>query len=108
MSWPQSFFFPHAVSIRAHTGGGGRGDSYSAPAPSIAEVKDEAQLVRGPDGREVTSSSQVTVPLATIAPLGSLVTVWPRTPAEREAAVIRVRHDENPAPLPSFQILYLE
>ncbi|MDY0830738.1 hypothetical protein SK224_16505 [Microbacterium sp. BG28] len=109
MSFPASFFFPHTVSIRALAGGGGMRPSYFGPETVIAEVKDEAQLIRTADGAEITSSTQVTVPLATIVPLGSLVTVWPgQGAAERESAVLRVGRDENPPPLPSHLVLYLK
>ncbi|MDQ1206203.1 hypothetical protein [Microbacterium sp. SORGH_AS_0862] len=108
MSFPASFFFPHIISIRALAGGAGMGETYADAVPSIAEVKDEAQLVRTADGAEVTSSTQVTVPLDTAAPLGSLVTVWAGQGAQRESVVLRVARDENPPPLPSHLILYLE
>jgi len=108
VSFPASFFFPHTVNIRALAGGAGVGETYADAVSAIAEVKDESQLVRNADGAEVTSSTQVTVPLDTDAPLGSLVMVWPGQGAERESVVLRVARDENPPPLPSHLILYLE
>lgn len=108
MTWPASFFYPHTVSIRALEEGAGMGPSLGPARTSIAEVKDEAQLIRTDRGDEATSSTQVTLPLSTLAPLDSEVTVWAGTPAERTAVVIKVARDENPPPLPSHQIVYLE
>lgn len=101
------FFFPHTVLIRDAVDGGGEGTSFGPARPSIAETIDERTLVKNRDNLEVVSNSRVTVPLdANVAP-GALVTVWPGTPASREAEVIRVGRDENAAPLPSHLILWL-
>lgn len=102
------FWFPHHVRISPLTGSGGMGDQHGPPVPADAEVKDEARLIRDADGAQIVSSAQVTVPLGTVAPLGSLVTVWPDTHAERTSPVLRVRRDENDPDLDSFQILFLE
>lgn len=90
-----AFFYPHTVSIRARIGGGSLGPRYAAPQPASAEVLDEVQMVRTIDGQEVVSSTQVTVPLDTVVPVGSLVTVWPNTPNAREAEVLQVSRDDN-------------
>lgn len=108
MSWLQRFLFPHAVSIQAARRGGGMGGGFAQAVDVAAEVKDGSQLVRTPDGVEIVSTSQVTVSLGTVAPIGSLVTVWAGTPAERESTVVQVGRDENDPPLPSHQILYLK
>lgn len=108
MSWPRSFFYPHSVIIRAYVEGAGMGSSLADPVTSIAEVKDESQLIRTDRGDESTSGTQITLPLTAVVPLDSEVTVWSGTPAERTAVVIKVARDENPPPLPSHQIVYLE
>lgn len=109
MSWPDDVFFPDSVIVQA-VQTGGMGTSLGAKYPSPAEVIDQQSLVRGADGKEVVSSSRVTVPLSPPVPLGSLVTVWPNGPASatRTAVVLQVGRDENPPPLPSHQVLYLK
>ena len=64
-------------------------DGATAPQFDLpAEVKDRQTLVRDPDGHEVVSSTQVSLPLPEQVPLGSLVTVWAGTAREREAVVL--------------------
>ncbi len=84
------------------------GTGYGPKRRLASETIDEQQLVRDADGQEVVSSTRVTVPLVSNVPVGSLVTVWPGGTAEREAKVLRVGRDENPGPLPSHLILWLE
>jgi hypothetical protein len=102
------FWFPDAVKVEAKQGRGGMGAKYAAEVDSVAEVKDEQKLVRTADGAEVVSSSNVTVPLDPVIPLGSLVTVWPGGTAERTAVVLAVSRQVNHPPLPSHQVLWLE
>lgn len=108
MSW-DGFFLPHTVKVRTRSGSAGMGSSYSDSQDSPAEVKDEQRLVRDASGAEVVSSTQVTIPLNPHVPLGSLVTVWPGQPAEREAKVLAVARNDNTddVDLDSFQLLYL-
>jgi len=109
VSWDDPFFYPHTVSIRNARPAGGMGTGYAAPRPVNAEVKDEQRLVRGADGREIVSSSSVTVPISEHVPVGSLVTVWPGTAREREASVLAVSADENGVDdLDSFLVLSLK
>lgn len=107
-SWG-GFFLPHTVHVRAFTGGAGMGGAHADTVQVAAEVKDERTLVRNDSGAEVVSSSQVTVPLETVVPIGSLVTVWQGLPAERESEVIAVAANDNTddPDLDSFQVLYL-
>lgn len=107
MTWPDSFFYPHTVSIRDMVPAGGMGPKPGATRDSIAEVIDERTLVKNRDNREVVSNSRVTVPISPVVAVGALVTVWPGEPDEREAEVIRVGRDKNDPPLPSHQILWL-
>lgn len=108
MSW-DGFFLPHTVRVRALAGVGGMGAVHAAPVSVSAEVKDQQTLVRSAAGSEVVSSSQVTVPLEAVVPVGSLVTVWLGLPAERESEVIAVAANDNTddPDLDSFQVLYL-
>jgi len=103
------FFLPHTVSVRALTSSGGMGSTYAVAATFDAEVKDEQRLVRNKAGAEVVSSSQVTVALDPMVPVGSLVTVWPTQPSAREAVVLAVARNDNTDDLDfdSFQVLYL-
>lgn len=108
MIFPGDFFFPDVVDVRDRVAGAGMGAGFGDSRRLVSETLDVQQLVRGDDGQEVVSSSRVTVPLESNVPVGSLVTVWPGGSAERTAKVLRVGRDENPPPLPSHQILWLE
>ena len=109
MSWDDPFFYPHKVSIRNARPSGGMGTGYAAARTVRSEVKDEQRLVRTADGREVVSSSSVTVPVSEHVPVGSLVTVWPGTAREREAEVLAVAANENDIDdLDSFLVLSLK
>ncbi|MFE9232050.1 hypothetical protein [Cellulosimicrobium funkei] len=107
MAWG-AFWYPHTVKVRNLTGSGGMGNSYANPRTRSAEVKDTQTLVRDADGREVTSSTQVTLPLPEDVPLGSLVTVWPGLPQEREARVLAASLNPNGPPLDAYLLLWLE
>jgi hypothetical protein len=99
-------FTPHEVTIRALTGSGGMGRTYADPATVAAFVKDEVRMVRNSTGAEVVSSSTVTLGFDVQAPPGSLVTVWPGLPGQREAEVISSGRAAHPR-LPAFQTLAL-
>jgi hypothetical protein len=102
-----AFWYPHQISIRDLTGKGGMGSTYGAPRTLSAEVLDEQTLVRDADGREVVSSTRVTLPLPEHVPLGSLVTVWPGEPHEREAEVLAAAVNPNDPPLDAYLVLRL-
>lgn len=108
MSWPESFFFPDVVDVRDRGAGGGMGGGYAPKRRLPSETIDKQEIVRNTAGEEVVSSTRVTVHLDANVPLGSLVTVWPGKPGEREAEVLQVGRDENPPPLPSHLILWLK
>lgn len=107
MAW-DAFFYPHTVKVRDRRTGGGLGPSYAPSRDLRAEVKDVQTLVRDADGAEVVSSTQVTIPLPDDVPLGSLVTVWPGTPRQREAVVLAAAANPNDPPLDAYLLLSLE
>ena len=107
MSWG-AFFYPHTVLVRDKASSGGMGATYGPPRTLAAEVKDRQTPVRDADGREVVSSTQVTLPLPEHVPLGSLVTVWPGGPREREARVLSASANPNSPPLDDYLLLSLE
>ena len=107
MSWG-AFWFPHTVQIRDALPAGGMGGGFGAARTLAAEVIDTQTLVRDKDGREVVSSTRVTVPLPQHVPLGSLVTVWPGLARERTALVLAVAANENADLLDSYLVLSLE
>lgn len=107
MTWGP-FFFPHQVLVRNLQLAGGMGATHTAARTLAAEVLDTQTLVRDKDGREVVSSTRVTVALPEHVPLGSLVTVWAGTPRERVAVVLAVAVNDNDDPLDSYLVLSLE
>lgn len=109
MTWGDAFWWPHEVSIRDLQGAGSHGDVFAAARSGVpAEVIDQTRMVRAADGREVVSSTRVTVAGSPPVPLGSLVTVWPGGAHEREARVLQVGYSEDAPPLPTHQVLFLE
>ena len=94
MSWGP-FFFPHQVMVRNLQPAGGMGATHATARALAAEVLDTQTLVRDKDGREVVSSTRVTVALPEHVPLGSLVTVWAGSPRERTAVVLAVAVNDN-------------
>lgn len=106
MSWDDPFWYPHTVKVR-DAQSNGMGSSHGTAREVRAEVRDEQRLVRTADGAEVLSSTQVTVPATENIALGSLVTVWPGKPGEREATVLAVARAENDDDLDSFVVLAL-
>jgi hypothetical protein len=107
MTWG-GFFYPHQVLVRDLVRAGGMGSSHGAARALAAEVIDTQTLVRDKDGREVVSSTRVTLPLPQHVPLGSLVTVWPGMPQEREARVLAASLSPNDPPLDAYLLLSLE
>jgi hypothetical protein len=107
VSWG-TFWYPHQIRIRDLTGSGGMGSTYGPPRTVAAEVIDEQTLVRDADGREVISSTRVTLALPEHVPLGSLVTVWPGQPYEREARALSTAVNPHDPPLDAHLLLRLE
>jgi hypothetical protein len=100
------YFTPHTVVVQALTSGGGMGDTYAAPRDVAGFAQDEQKQVRAADGTEVVSTGQVTVNFDEDIPVGSLVTVWPDSPAAREAVVVGISRNEHPN-FPAYQTLLL-
>jgi hypothetical protein len=99
-------FTPHTVLVRDFLGNTGMGSAYGPPRPVAAFAEDEQKTVRSRDGAEVVSTSQVHLNFGEAVPLGSLVTVWPGMPGEREAEVLAIgRHQADG--WPAFQTLSL-
>lgn len=107
MSWGP-FWYPHTVSVRDLTSQGGMGPAFGPARTVAAEVIDEQTLVRDADGREVVSSTRVTLALPEHVPLGSLVTVWPGQPYERQARVLSAAVNPHEPPLDAHLLLRLE
>lgn len=107
MSW-SSYFYPHRVRVRDALPGGGMGAGYAPARELSAEVRDKQTLVRDSNGAEVVSSSQVSLPLPEHVPVGSLVTVWPGLPQQREARVLASSLNPNDPPLDAYLLLSLE
>ena len=107
MTWG-GFFYPHQVLVRDLVRAGGMGQTHGAARALAAEVVDTQTLVRDKDGREVVSSTRVTLPLPQHVPLGSLVTVWPGIPQEREARVLAASLNPSDPPLDAYLLLSLE
>ena len=107
MTWP-AFFYPHEVQVQDVIGGGGGGTRHGDKRPVPAEVKDGHQLVRTTEGKEIVSSSQVTVALDAGVEVGAKVTVWPGTPRERTSVVLAIdTNDNTDVPLDDFLVLSL-
>lgn len=99
-------FTPHTVLVRDFIENTGMGSGHGPPRPVAAFAQDEQKLVRGRDGAEVVSTSQVTVNFDEVVPLGSLVTVWPGMTGQREAEVLAIGRHEAPG-WPAYQTLSL-
>ncbi|OPC83008.1 hypothetical protein B4N89_20560 [Embleya scabrispora] len=79
----------HVVTVETYAGEGSHGSVYGPPAPVSCLLSQVTQLVRAPDGREVTSSaSYITHPVHDPPP-GSRVTL----PDGRVTTVITVRRE---------------
>lgn len=49
----------HPITVEAYLGDAGRGPLYGPPVPVLCYLEQKTKVVRGPDGREVTSSTRV-------------------------------------------------
>jgi hypothetical protein len=83
------------------------GGSHEVARDVACFVEDRTETVRGADGSETISNTQVHLNFDEVVPLGSLVTVWPGITGEREAPVVAIGRGQHPT-LPSFQTLYLK
>lgn len=86
------------VTVEAFEGDGSFGPAYAAAVTVRALVEDTRRLVRDEAGTEVVSASTLRVPLGTVCPAGSRVTL----PDGRTATVITAaRYDGGGFPVPS-------
>lgn len=100
-------FVPHTVTVRDYLGDGGLGPVHSETRTiDRAFAEDDRKLVIDTAGQEVVSNSQVVVDFDQQIPVGSLMTIWPGTPGEREALVITTSRHHHPT-IPSYQTVYL-
>lgn len=100
------YFKPHTATVRGYSAGGGMGGGYASTRDVACFVEDRTETVRGADGSETVSNTQVHLDFDEVVPLGSMVTVWPGITGEREAPVVAIGRGQHPT-LPSFQTLYL-
>lgn len=97
---------PHTVIIRDKTGDGAYGPIFDAPRTvTRCRVEDQTRLVRDTDGHEVVSSTRLFLrPEHGPIPVGSLVTVWPASPMQRDATVIAVAYQHTPPAPTHFDV----
>ncbi|MGI5162650.1 hypothetical protein [Microbispora sp. CA-102843] len=74
-----AFLLVHTVSVEPLTGEGPFGPAFGDPVEVRCFVDEKRSLVRDNEGAEVVSSTTVFMPLATVCPVGSRVTVNDRT-----------------------------
>lgn len=99
-------FTPHVVKVRDLLEDTGMGTTYRDARDVDAFAEDEQKVVRNRDGAEIVSTSQVHVNFDEVIPIGSLVTVWPGLPGERDAEVLAIGRHHAPG-WPAFQTLSL-
>ncbi|MCM6761397.1 hypothetical protein NB037_03110 [Rathayibacter sp. ZW T2_19] len=101
------YFLPHTATVRGYASGGGMGGGYLPARDVSCFVEDRTETVRGADGSETISNTQVHLNFDEVVPIDSLVTVWPGITGQREAPVVAIGRGQHPT-LPSFQTLYLK
>ncbi|MDN6260014.1 MAG: hypothetical protein L0J31_09640 [Corynebacterium sp.] len=91
-------FWVHEIQVQTYAGSGPFGDEYAAPVGVPCFIDHKRQLVRDPDGREVTSEATIT------GPVGEGERFAPQSLVElggRERAVISVAiRSSGPLELP--------
>ncbi|MEV4837786.1 hypothetical protein AB0K05_24910 [Nonomuraea sp. NPDC049486] len=92
-----AFLLRHTVQIEPHTGDGPFGPQYGEQASVLCFVDDKRRLVVGPTGDQVVSESTVYMPLDTVCPVHSRVTL----PSGRTTVVLAAsRRDGGGLPTP--------
>jgi len=74
-----AFFLVDQVTIEAYQGQTAVGPSYAAPVTVKCKINEGRRLVRDAQGRQVISEAQLLLPLATVIPAESRVTLNGRT-----------------------------
>lgn len=88
---------PHTVLVRPFLGVSGAGLVHGLQEPLTGVyVEDVREVVLDDQGTEVVSNTKVHMSFDDAPREKSLVTVWPGTPFEREAPVIRVARHHHP------------
>lgn len=104
MSSIPEWLLRHTVTIEAYLGQSAYGPRYGAPVAVRCLLDEQTRMVRAADGTQVTSTSTVRAPLATVAPAQSRVTL----PDGRVTSVIAaLRRDGGGLPTPDHLELQL-
>lgn len=91
MSAIPKWLLRHRITIEVYQGDSAYGPTFGAPLPDVrAFVDQQTKRVAGPNGTQVTSSSQVYCPLNTVAPALSRITLADGTAT---AVINAIRHD---------------
>ncbi|MGH3745808.1 MAG: hypothetical protein ACRDT8_00230 [Micromonosporaceae bacterium] len=85
------FLLVHSVTIEPMVGEGAYGSTFGPAFTEKAFVDESRRLVRDAEGSEVVSEATVTLPLDTVCPEGSHVTL----PSGRTADVITARRRDG-------------
>ena len=89
---------PHTITVRPLVGTGPYGEVFGDPViVRRTFVEDRRQLVRSSTGEEVVSETTVRARPHVHIPVGSLVTVWASTPAERTARALSTARYDHPS-----------
>lgn len=82
---------PHRVTVEPYLGSGAEGDIYGPAHIVRGRVSLKRQLVVGKNAEEMLSEATVCLPLGTLCPPGSLVTL-PGETVGREVLTATLRH----------------
>lgn len=89
---------PHTVTVRPYLGIGPYGEVFGDPVVVRRTfVEDRRRLVRSSTGEEVVSETTVRARPQVHIPVGSLVTVWAGTSAERTARALTSARYDHPS-----------
>jgi hypothetical protein len=86
------------VTVEPWQGQGAYGDTWGAPVTVRAVVEATVRLVRDRDGQQVASDTALYLPLDTVAPAGSRITL---ASGRVTTVVAAMRNDGGALPVPS-------
>lgn len=98
------FLLVHSVTVAEYSGTGAHGPVYGTPATVACLLTERTQLVRAPDGAEVTSGASYLTTPDHDPPAGSRVTL----PGGRVTTVITVQRVGQGLPVPSNSEVMLQ